>query len=160
MPRVNTFEPLRYCDGRPMLLGGLRRHHAFAESGRNIPGQWQQFEALGQIPGQVGESTYGVMCGHDPTGIEFMCGTEVASFVGLPAELGGMRIAAQHYAVFMHSGPASSLLMTWERIVREWLPGSGYQSAHKPDFEVHDRDVAARSGLTDVEIWISIARRT
>lgn len=143
-----------------MLLGGLRRHHAFAESGRDIPEQWRQLEALGEIPGQVGESLYGVMCGHDPTGIEFMCGTEVDSFAGLPAELGRMHIAAQHYAVFVHSGPASALLMTWERIVREWLPGSGHQSALKPDFEVHNRRHAGRSGPTDVEIWISIASRT
>ncbi len=157
MQIVNVFAPVRYADGRPMLLAGLRRRHPFIESGRHIPDQWQQLEALGRIPGQVGASLYGVMCGHDPSGIEFMCGVEVDSFAGLPTELGRMRISAQHYAVFVHSGPASTLLMTWERIMREWLPSSGYQSAQAPDFEVHGRHIAARTALDDVEIWISLA---
>jgi AraC family transcriptional regulator len=150
---------VRYSDGRAMLVAGMRQHHPFVESGHRIPEQWRALEALGRIPGQVGEALYGVMCGHDPTGIEFMCGVEVDAFAGLPAELGRMRLAAQSYAVFVHRGPASGLLMTWERILREWLPGSGYQSAHAPDFEVHDRHLAARTDRDDVEIWISLARQ-
>ena len=156
---MQAITPVRYSDGRPMLLVGLRRHHPFVASGRQIPEQWRQLEALGRIPGQVGETRYGAMCGHDTSGIEFMCGVEVGSFAGLPAELGRMRIHAQRYAVFVHSGPGSALLMTWERIMREWLPGSGHQSAEAPDFEVHGRPIAAGSGPDDVEIWISLARQ-
>jgi AraC family transcriptional regulator len=159
MQIVNVFAPVRYSDGRPMLLAGLRRHHPFMESGRHIPDQWRQLEALGRIPGQVGDSLYGVMCGHNPSGIEFMCGAEVDSFAELPADLGRMRIEAQHYAVFVHSGPRSALLTTWERIVRDWLPGSGHQSAQAPDFEVHGRPLAADTGPDGVEIWISLARQ-
>ncbi len=157
---MNVFAPVRYSDGHALLLAGLRRHHPFTESGRHIPEQWRALEALGRILGQVGASLYGVMCGHDPSGIEFMCGVAVDSFAGLPAELGRMRIPVQHYAVFVHGGPKSTLLMTWERIMREWLPGSGYQSAHTPDFEVHERHMAARAGHDDVEIWISVAEKS
>ena len=159
MQIVNVFAPGRYAAGRPVLLAGLRRHHPFTESGRRIAHQWQELDALGRIPGQVGASLYGVMCGHDRSGIEFMCGVEVDSFAGLPAELGRLRIEAQRYAVFVHSGPKSALLMTWERIVREWLPASGHQSAQAPDFEVHGRPITADTGPDDVEIWISLARQ-
>jgi AraC family transcriptional regulator len=94
------------------------------------------------------------MCSHDPGGIEFMCGVEVDSFAGLPADLGRMSIPAQHYAVFRHPGPAATLLMTWERSMREWLPHSGYQSAQTPDFEVHDHEHP-----DSVEIWIAVVAR-
>jgi predicted transcriptional regulator YdeE len=143
-----------------MLLGGLRRHHAFAESGRGIPGQWRQFEPLiGQIPGQVGATTYGAMCGSDASGFEYMCAVEVESFSALPAELGRMRIAAQQYAVFLHQGQIAAIQATWGRILNEWLPNCGYPSANKPDFEVYDRRFDPRTGLGDVEIWIAISGR-
>jgi predicted transcriptional regulator YdeE len=156
---MEKLQPARYEDGRPMLLGGLRRHHAFAESGRGIPEQWRQFEPLlGRIPGQVGTTTYGAMCGSDASGFEYMCAVEVESFSALPGDLGRMRIAEQHYAVFLHRGNVSAIQGTWGRILNEWLPNCGYRSANKPDFEVYDQRFDPRTGLGDVEIWISIVQ--
>ncbi len=139
-----------------MLLAGLRRYHPFAESGRHIPEQWRQLQALGPIAGQLGTTRYGVMCGHDPHGIEFMCGVEVDSFAGLPDDLGRMRIAPEHYAVFVHNGPAATIRVTWERILRDWLPGSGRESAQKPDFEVYAQPADPLSASGGVEIWIAL----
>lgn len=155
---MEKFEPSRYQSGRPMLLGGLRRYHAFSGAARSIPEQWRQFQSLGQIPGQVGTTAYGVTCGHDDGGFEYMCGVEVESFDALPADLGRIRITAQQYAVFLHRGHVSAIGTTWGRISQEWLPSSGYQSAHRPDFEVYDRQFDPSTGLGDIEIWISIAR--
>ncbi len=152
----DAFAPARFEDGRAMLLAGVRRHHPFAESGQNIAGQWRQLQALGPLPGQLGTTRYGVMCGHDPRGIEFMCGVEVDAFEGLPGDLGRMRIGPEHYAVFLHPGPVATIRATWERIMREWLPGSGYQSAQKPDFEVYDQQTDPVSGTGGVEIWVAL----
>lgn len=149
-------EPIRFENGRPMLLGGLRRHHAFAESGDSIPDQWKQFQSLGHIPGQLGTTFYGVVCGHDSNGFEYMCGVEVESFNELPSDLGRMRILAENYAVFLHREHVSTIRTTWDRILKEWLPSSNYQSAHRPDFEVYDRQFDPQTGLGGVEIWISI----
>ena len=155
---MGAFEPVRYEDGRAMLLAGLRRHHGFAESVRTIPGQWQEFRALGAIPGQAGATAYGVTCGEEPGGFEYLTGAEVEAFAGLPPDMGRMRITPQHYAVFLHRGHISAIRSTWERSLKEWLRGSGYDSAHRPDFEVYDQRFDARTGLGDVEIWIAITR--
>jgi AraC family transcriptional regulator len=156
---MKSFEPVRYESGRPMLLGGLRRRHPFLEAGRTIPEQWQQFQAIGQVPGQVGANVYGVMCGSGPDGFEYMCAVEVESFAGLPDTLGRMRIQAQDYAVFEHRGHVSTMRSTWDGIFG-WLSGAvSYQSAHKPDFEVYDKGFDPLTGLGGAEIWISIARK-
>jgi predicted transcriptional regulator YdeE len=157
---MKKVEPIRFDRGRPMLLAGLRRYHLYAQSEQSIPEQWQQFRSPGQIAGQLGSIFYGVMCGHDSSGFEYMSGVEVESFAGLSADLGRMRIMEQDYAVFEHSGHISAIRTTWERILHEWLPGGGYQSAHKPDFERYDEQFDSRTGLGRVEIWISIARQT
>ena len=62
--------PIRFESGRPMLLGGLRRHHLFQQG--NFGDQWRDFGALGPLPGQLGEHAYGVICGADATGCEYM----------------------------------------------------------------------------------------
>jgi AraC family transcriptional regulator len=155
---MNNFGPIRFDHGRPMLLGGLTRYHAFAGSAGSILEQWEQFRALGRIPGQLDAATvYGVMCGHNAGGFEYMCGVEVESLAALPAGLGRMRIPEQSYALFQHLGHISTIRGTWERIM-EWLQNSGYQSAQRPDFEIYDRRFDARTGLGGVEIWISITR--
>lgn len=156
MPASN---PIRFESGRPMLLAGIRHHHSHAEAARGIPQQWQQFKTLLPLPGQVGEVSYGAICGHDAGSFEYLCGAEVASFDGLPSTLGRMRIDTQQYAVFAHNGPISSIAATWEGIYR-WLETNGqYQSAHKPDFERYDRRYDPASASGEVEIWISVAPR-
>jgi len=153
---ADAFEPIRHQHGRPMLLAGLRRYHGFAESVYSITEQWQQFQSLGPIPGHVGSTTYGVMCGEVPGGFEYLCGAEVEAFASLPGNMGRMRITPQRYAVFLHPGHISAIRKTWERIRTEWLPGSGHDSAHRPDFEVYDQRFDPRTGLGGVEIWIAI----
>lgn len=160
MPAREAVQVIRFEQGTPMLLAGLRQSHGFAESSRSQAEQWQKFHSLLPILGQQGSSVYGVMCGYDPAlGFEYMCGIEVASLQYLPADMGRMRIASQQYAVFKHSGPAADLGATWEAICNEWLPHSDYQSAHKPDFEIYDAsfDWDADSGV--IEIWISITKK-
>jgi predicted transcriptional regulator YdeE len=85
-----------------------------------------------------------------------MCAVEVGDFETLPPALGRMRILAQRYAVFLHRGHASAIRTTWERILA-WLQESGYESAQKPDFERYDERFDPKTGVGDVEIWISIA---
>lgn len=154
---MKSIEPNRYEIGRSMLLGGLRRQHPFSEAGSSIPEQWQQFQSIGRIPGQLDTKVYGVMCGHNADGFGYMCAVEVESFVGLHDNLGRMRIQAQDYAVFEHRGHVSTIRTTWECIF-EWLSSAtSYQSAHKPDFEVYDETFDPFTGLGGAEIWISIA---
>jgi AraC family transcriptional regulator len=160
MPARATIQAIRFEQGPPMLLGGLRRQHGFAEATLSQPEQWRQFHALLPLTGQQGSCIYGVMCGHDPAqGFEYMCAVAVASLQDLPTGMGRMRISSQQYAVFKHSGPLADLGASWEAICHEWLPHSDYQSAHQPDFEIYAASFDWNTGSGEIEIWISITKR-
>jgi AraC family transcriptional regulator len=154
---MTAFGPLRFEDGPPLLMAGLRRHHATAEAPAGIPAQWEEVRARGGLPGRVGTARYGVICGSDATGIEYLCAVEVASFEGLPEGIGRLRIPAQHYAVFGHAGPAPALHVTWQRIL-DWLATGPWQSAHAPDFERYEAQADLRTG-EGIEVWVGVVPR-
>ncbi len=154
---MTNVEPIRFEQGRPIQLGGLRRRHAFAESSRTIPQQWHEFESRLPLPGQLGTTTYGVVCAADNSGLEYMCAVEVESLSVLPADVGRIQLRTQRYAVFLHRGDVSAIQVTWKRILDQWLPQSGCRSAQRPDFELYDSRFDPRTGKGEVEIWIAIA---
>lgn len=155
---MRTFSPDRFVDGQPMLLAGLRRRHDFHAMHTGIPEQWQDFHALAAIPGRTGQNLYGVICGADAGGCEYLCGVEVVSLTELPADLGRMRVPAQRYAVFVHDGHVSTLRQTWQQIM-DWLPISNYVSAQAPDFEVYGPAYDTATGMGGTEVWIGVQPR-
>lgn len=140
-----------------MLFAGIRRKHTFAKMGQDIPRHWEDFLKLGKLPGQVGTTAYGAICGADPKTqtMEYLCAVEVQSFDALPKELGRMRVPAVRYAVFRHEGNVAKIQSTWQQIF-EWLPSSGLQSANTPDFEVYDERFDGATGEGGVEIWLGV----
>ena len=155
---MSTLEPVRYVQGRPMLLAGIRRHHTFAGMAKGIPTQWEEFLKLGPLPTQVGTTAYGAICGGDPKTeqMEYMCAAEVQSFDAVPKELGRMRVPAVRYAVFLHEGNVRAIQATWKQIFSTWLPNSGMRSANTPDFELYDERFDAATGDGGVEIWLGV----
>jgi predicted transcriptional regulator YdeE len=155
---MGQLEPLRYEQGRPMLFAGLRLKHTFASMGQDIPRQWDEFMKLGELPGQVGKTGYGAICGGDPKTqtMEYMCAVEVTSFDALPKDIGRMRVPAVRYAVFLHEGNVATIQDTWKQIFSVWLPSSGMQSAQTPDFEVYDERFDGATGDGGVEIWLGV----
>jgi len=157
---MTPIEPVRWADHRAMLVAGVRRTHAFADAAHGIAAQWAQLATLGQLPGQVGETRYGVICGGGPEAetVEYLCGVEVERFDGLAPEIGRVRIPEAHYAVFVHRGGAATLGATWDAIFSEWLPRSGRRSAQTPDFEVYDERFDGASGTGEIELWVPVER--
>lgn len=152
--------PARFADHRPMLLGGLRRTHTFANAPRDIPAQWGEFMAMGRLPGQRGAATYGVICGGSPEQrtMEYMCAAEVDALDALPTGVGRLRVPPAHYAVFVHEGSIDGIGETWAG-VWTWLgESSAWESSPSPDFELYDEryDPDTRSGT--VEIWVPVRR--
>jgi predicted transcriptional regulator YdeE len=141
-----------------MLFAGIRRKHTFASMGTDIPRQWDDFTKLGRLPGQVGATAYGAICGGDAQAqtMEYMCAAEVQSFEALPKELGRMRVPAVRYAVFLHEGNVATIRETWRQILSVWLPSSGMRSAQTPDFEVYDERFDGATGGGGVEIWLGV----
>jgi AraC family transcriptional regulator len=152
---VESFKPDRFESWRPMLLGGLRCRHDFEQASQGIARQWQQFKALDELPGRIGPNLYGVMCGHDATGLEYMCGVEVESLADLPVGVGRIRVPAQRYAVFTHEGHVSTLRSTWEQIL-EWLSIGSYESSHTPDFELYGPQSDPLAGVGTIEVWVGV----
>ena len=155
---MSTLEPVRYVQGRPMLLLGVRRHHTFAGMAKGIPTQWEDFLKLGPLPTQVGMTAYGAICGGDPKTelLEYMCAVEVQSFDAVPKELGRMRVPAVRYAVFLHEGNVATIQATWKQVFSTWLPNSGMRSANTPDFELYDERFDGATGDGGVEIWLGV----
>ena len=155
---MQSIEPQRYEDGRPMLFAGIRRKHTFASMKKDIPRQWNDFLKLGELPGQVGATAYGAICGGDPKTqtMEYMCAVEVESFDELPKDIGRMRVPAVRYAVFLHEGNVATIQDTWKQIFSVWLPASGMHSAQTPDFEVYGEHFDGATGEGGVEIWLGV----
>ena len=148
-------EPIRFEKGTAMQCVGIRRTHAYADAVAGIQQQWKDMAGLGRIDGALGATLYGIMCGADENGFEYMCGVEVADFGDAPAELGRIRIPEQQYAVFAVTDTAR-MAETWLAIWQEWIPQSAYEVAHTPEFERYPDGFATNPGAPRVEIWASI----
>lgn len=149
--------PSRFENGSPMLLAGLRRRHTLAAAERGVAEQWREFLAGPEIAGRVGAFFYGVICGGDADGFEYLCGVEVESFDGLAPGTGRMRVPTQRYAVFAHPSDASTG-STWRRIFA-WLDEGPYASAHKPDFERYPSAPHPAAKPSGVEIWVGVVEK-
>jgi len=142
-----------------MLMAGLRRRHTFADAVRDIPAQWPEYDALGEIPARVDAIEYGVECGANAESFEYMCAAHVADFASLPPHFHRIRVPAARYAVFEHADHIGTLHATWQSILHDWLPNSEFRSAQTPDFERYDARFDGKTGLGGLEIWISVVSR-
>jgi AraC family transcriptional regulator len=140
-----------------MLLAGIRRRHDFAAAARGTAEQWREFLANELLPSAIGGSRYGVLCGADAGGFEYMTGVEVESFAGLPEGTGRMRVPPQHYAIFALPDGATTE-STWRQIFG-WLEGGEYQSAHLPDFELYPAATDPLAPDAGVEFWVGVVPR-
>jgi AraC family transcriptional regulator len=122
---------------------------------------------VGKIPAQVRNARYGVLRGAEgQPGSEYVCGVEVferagveeSMRIGLPEDWTYVEVPEQHYAIFTHDGPVSTVRRTWVHIWEEWLPQSGRTMTDGPVVEsVEEFDAETGSGV--VEIWIPVERR-
>jgi predicted transcriptional regulator YdeE len=153
---AGTLSP-RLEEGQAMLLVGIRREHTFADAPRQIPSQWDAFMRRRPIDGEVEGVTYGAMCATflARQAFEYMTAVEVASFDGVPIDLGRMRVPSALYLVFEHTGHVTGIQSTWADVHR-YLPSCGYRLANTPDFERYDARYDAATGTGVVEIWVPV----
>jgi AraC family transcriptional regulator len=154
---LTKLEPPRFETSKPLLIAGLGERYT-CETSKAIPSQWQRFAPhIGNIPGQVGWTGYGVRHNSDEDGnFDYICGVEVASFSDIPAELSRVRIPKQRYAVFTHHDHVSTIRRTINTIWSKWLPESGHEVADAPDFERYGEDFDPKRGTGTIEIWIPL----
>jgi AraC family transcriptional regulator len=155
---LTNLEPPRLVKGRTLLIAGLSERYS-SETSAGIPAQWQRFAPyLGNIPGQVGRTAYGIVCNGDDAGnTEYISGVEVSDFSRVPPELSRLRIPEQRYAVFFHRDHISTIRRTWFTIYK-WLPESGHEVAEGPEFELYGENFNPATGMGGVEIWVPLKK--
>ena len=149
--------PPSLVDRGPFLLAGLLEHYKDGDMSA-IPNQWQRFAPwLGEIPGQVAQVSYGVVCNGDDDGVtDYFTAAEVSDFGNLPSELSRMRLPAQRYAVFSHPGHISEIQSVWRTIWAEWVPERVNRLADAPFFERYPETFDPLSGTGGFEIWLPL----
>jgi AraC family transcriptional regulator len=154
---IAKLEPPRFEYGKPLLVAGLGERYS-CETSKAIPAQWQRLAPhIGNIPGQVGGTTYGVCCNGDDEGnFDYITGVEVADFSDLPVSFSRVRIPAQRYAVFSHREHVSTIRRAVNTIWSKWLPESGHEVADAPNFERYGEAFDPHTGSGGLEIWIPI----
>jgi AraC family transcriptional regulator len=154
---IENLKPVRFENGKPLLIAGLGERYTW-ESSKAIPAQWQRLVPyLGTIPRQVGGTTFGVSCNGDDEGnFDYIAGTEVTDFSGLPTAFSRLRLGEQKYAVFAHREHISAIRRTVCTIWTKWLPDSGHEAADAPGFERFGEAFDFPTGTGIFEIWIPI----
>jgi AraC family transcriptional regulator len=126
-----------------------------------VPALWQRLQPhIGNIPGQVGNATYGVCTSvlSGGTGCHYLAGVEVSELSATPRELTSVRLPAQRYAVFTHRGHITTLAGTADAIWHDWLPKSGQRLGAIPNFfERYGEDFDPWTGSGDLDICLPIA---
>jgi AraC family transcriptional regulator len=147
----------RFETSKPLLIAGLGERYTW-ETSAAIPGQWQRFnQSVRNIPGRIGQVSYGVCCNGDDAGnYDYIAGVEVPDFSDLPREFSKVRIPEQKYAVFTHAEHISTVRRTINTIWNHWLPASGMKVADAPNFERYDVNFDPLTGNGGLEIWVPV----
>lgn len=145
----------RMEEGKALVIAGVHGRYSKATVG-DIPKLWDFFDScFKEISKRVGGVTYGVCYNAKHDEFDYLAGVEVPSKSDVPSNFESIELPARHYAVFPHYGPVQALAQTYERIMFEWLPASGYKVVGA-DFERYSADFNAEKGTGEVEIWIPI----
>lgn len=154
---IAAVTPSRYENGREMLIAGLDAQYTSANKDQ-IPAQWERFVPhMGKVPGQIGQTTYGVSWNEQPNcDFNYLCGVEVSEAAVLPELFTQLRLKPQRYAVFTHAEHYSKLPQLFESIFTHWLPNSGFKSAGAPCFERYTEEFNPETGKGGTEVWIPI----
>jgi AraC family transcriptional regulator len=162
-PNPDTSVDVRFEQGRPLLLAGLRQWYTY-ETMYDIPAIWDRFGPyFGKVPNGVGREAYGVIFNMMPggNGFDYMAAVEVSSLDGLPAEFAHIEFPARTYAVFKHESHISQLRETMDFMWKQWLPNSGREVAPGPNggteyFELYDAEFDPADGVGHVELWLPV----
>ncbi len=156
-PKKGVVAEPRFETGHFLLIAGLGGRFS-TDTTEGIPKLWEKFVPhLGNVPGQIGEVTYGVCCNPDGKGgFEYIAGVEISKLDDLPELYRWIEIQPQHYAVFKHEGALDTLPQTFQYIWKTWLPQSGHEAADAPEFERYSDDFNPKLNTGVLEIWIPL----
>jgi AraC family transcriptional regulator len=147
----------RFEDRLESRIGGLNASYT-TETRIRIPQQWDRFAPyMGKVPGRVGSDSFGVCWDAKPNcDFQYLTGVEIADASQLPADFVSVKVAAGRYAVFAHTGHASSIAKMIDAIWQQWVPKSGLKISPGPCFERYTAEFNVRTGLGGMEFWVPL----
>ncbi len=120
--------------------------------GKNLKGEisdlWMEFNkrareipnlTLDQEYGNVAYGLCGCVEGEEPGVFEYIACLPVSSLEKVPEGMAGKAVPAQTYAV-MEARGIKEIGPTYDYIIKQWLPVSGYLPGDGPDFELYPEE--------------------
>lgn len=135
-------------------------HKEIEQNFHVVPEMWQKAAAdgtiavLAQMMDQEPMGLLGVSACHDDE--EWRYYLAVSSSREPTGNLEEYHVPAATWAIFTGSGTNRSIQELEQRIVTEWLPGSGYEYGDAPDIEVY---LNADPDNAKFEVWIPVTRK-
>jgi AraC family transcriptional regulator len=108
---------------------------------------------------QVYDSLFEMKDFNQHTTIDKWAAVEVSDFNFIPEGMNAFTIPAGLYAVFLHRGPASAGVKTFQYIFTTWLPDSGYELDSRPHFEILGDKYNNEDPESEEEVLIPIRRK-
>ncbi|MBV8968871.1 MAG: GyrI-like domain-containing protein [Verrucomicrobia bacterium] len=147
----------RFEPGRALLLAGL--DGTFAETDTiGIPALWQTFlPQIHRVTDRISNVAYGVISqAASPDSMDYFCGVEVSSLIGLPETFTSRMLPARKYIVFTLNTGVEHLAEEIGRIWHERLPELGFTAARAPFFELYPAEFHPETNPSGIEIWIPL----
>ncbi|MEM1230520.1 MAG: AraC family transcriptional regulator [Pseudomonadota bacterium] len=160
---MSTPLDVRVEERKAFRIAGLERLHDDMPSPL-ISEQWQRFAPhIGQIPNQVGMTSYGAMPPekeHEEAPYRYLCAVEVSSLEGLPDGLTGYDVEAGTYAIAQHRDHVSSVGQSFAALYGSWLPASGYEPLPGYCLEVYGAAFDPMTGNGGFELWVPVRSKS
>lgn len=125
-----------------------------------VPNMWQQAAAdgtIGRLAAMMNSQPMGLLgvsvCNDEE---EWRYYIAVASSMPAGQVFEEYYVPASTWAVFPGSGTNISLQELEQRVIREWLPTSGYEYANAPDIEVY---LNADPANAQYEVWVPVVKK-
>jgi AraC family transcriptional regulator len=149
----------RIVEGASLRVAGFAERYTFATN-HGIPALWQRFAPfLGNMSGQVGNTTYGVAADfEEDCSFGYLAGVEVSPTADLDEGMAYIDVPVQLYAVFAHQGHISTMRRTAYSIWAQYFPSSPLIPTGGPNFERYGVEHDSHTGNGLVEVWVPIAR--
>jgi AraC family transcriptional regulator len=147
----------RFEPGRALLLAGLGGNFADTDTA-GIPALWRTFlPQIHRIKDRISNVAYGVISqAESPDAVDYFCGVEVSSLIGLPETFTGRMLPARKYVVFTLTTGVEHLAEEIGRIWRERLPELELTAARAPFFELYPAEFHPETNPSGIEIWIPL----
>lgn len=158
--RIETRESFRIVGVKLQATWSPEKQEGFEE----IPKFWVKHGQLGTIPQLCRimnpsiPGIFGVSVGDWQHSGLFDYYIAVASDQPVPDGMAAYEIPACTWAIFECKGPLPSAIQSLQqRVITEWLPGSGYQYANAPDIELYSEGDQSSEDYT-CWIWLPVQK--